>query len=135
MSTPFTVIQKMLDDHLNTLDGLPTVQLENKRLKTVTNQPFVRATLMPTQTEIAALGVFGYDRAGGMYQVDCYYPIDDGATPCSTMADNIIAHFNKGLVLTSGEYMLQVDITFRETARALQNFYNIPVIVTWHSYK
>ena len=131
----YTTIQKALDTQLSIVAGIPTFTEENARFKPSATTPFTRSTLLPAQTVVESIGVHGIDRVNGLYQVDLYYPADQGYTTANTMADLVIAAFPKALQLTTTDSIkVDVDVTWRLPARKVQNFYNVPVIVSWKSY-
>lgn len=127
-------IQTILDTQLLTVISADELQLENVRRETA-GTGFYRSTLLPSQTQIATLGVNGYDKLNGMYQIDVFVKIGTGATAANTKADTIMAAFIKGNYLSDVSIDVLVENKWRLPARTLQNFYQIPVIVQWSVYK
>lgn len=124
-------IQSLLDTHLQTLSGLPALQLENTRNIGQTGIPFSRATLLPARATQATVGLQGRDSRTGLYQVDLFYPLDAGISTINTMADSVIDHFPRGLALIDNGLRVHTLVCWRETGRRIEPFYSIPVVVEW----
>jgi hypothetical protein len=124
-------IQSLLDTRLQALTGLPTIQLENTRNIGQTGIPFSRATLLPARATQATVGLQGRDSRTGLYQVDLFYPLDAGTATINAMADSVIDHFTRGLVLIDGAINVHVLVCWRETGRRIEPFYSVPVVIEW----
>jgi hypothetical protein len=122
--------QALLDAHLQTVVGLPPLQLENIRL-TVDGSPWCRATLLPAQSFVISLGVGASKKMAGLYQVDVMYPQDDGSSPARNMADLIVDSFSIGTRLTDGDTTVIIDIASAMTAQSLVDYYYVPVQIQW----
>lgn len=124
----YTTIQSLLDTQLQTVVGLPVVQLENTRYEPKTGTPFVRPTFMPVEALRLSTD---YDLANGLYTIDLFYPIDKGNATASAMADLIKDAFSRSIVLTSGDVRVHVTMSYRDMARTFQQFYQCPILVLW----
>lgn len=124
-------IQTLLDTHLQTLTGLPPLQLENTRNIGVTGVAFSRATLLPARTTQVTIGINGKDEVKGLYQVDLFTPQDTGTATANALADDVMDHFPRGLVLTQSGIYLHILRAWREVGRREAPFYNVPVLVEW----
>lgn len=126
-------VQAALDARLQALTGLPPIQLENTRYKSVTGQPFTRATLMPAQTSQVSVGVTGRDQLIGLYQIDVVIPSDTGVAPANILADQLVGHFYRGLSLTQSGVTTHIKKTWRGAGYRVEQFYMVPVSVQWYA--
>ena len=127
----FATIQSLLDTHLQTLTTLPPLQLENTRNIGKVNEPFCRATMLPARTTQLSVGVNGRNTLQGLYQIDLFYPQDGGTPVALAMADAVIAHLPRGLVLSSGQTFVHIQMSWREAGGRVEPFYQLPVVVQW----
>ena len=125
----YSKIQGVLDAQLQTVVGIPFVQLENTRYEPKTGVPFVRPTFMPVEAMRLSNG---YDLAQGIYTVDVFYPADKGTATASAMADAIKDAFPRALVLPGDGIEVHITKSYRDMAQTFQQFYQIPVIVQWN---
>lgn len=130
----FTEIQELLDAELVTVPGLPTLQTENTRFKLVNGVPWCRSTLLPAETNIVTLGTTGYDELNGLLQVDLFFPGDTGYATASALADAVMAVFTKGKQLPGATINVEIEKSWRLSARTFDTFYSIPVLVSWRGY-
>jgi len=130
-----TRVQTLLDTQLQTIIGLPVVQLENKRHTVVPSEPFVRSTLLPARSTVLSLGVGATKQLQGIYTVQSFYPQDSGSAPAHTMADIIVDAFPIGLRLVDGDLTVIVEIASVMPAQSMSNMYGVPVQVQWSVYR
>ena len=133
MSIGLTKVQQLLDTQLVASVSVP-IEKENTLYK-ITEQPFVRATLVPAMTVIASLGVYGYDRLSGLYVVDVFFPLLEGKTKIQTQADAIMNAFPKGLYLIDGNTKVLIENRSILPARKQHTMLNTPVIISWVSFQ
>ena len=128
-------IQNLLDTHLLTVTGLPTLQRENTRVTPQTGVPWSRATFLPAETLRETLGVTGRNRLRGLYQIDLFYPADTGALAANEMADEVINDFRPGIQLIhqQSNLIVHIEMAWREAGSRYEQFYNAPVIVRWRA--
>lgn len=132
----FTIIQNLLDEKLLTLTDAPDdIVLENSRVSVGVNKTWIRSTLLPNETENITLGLNGYQRLSGLYQIDIWTPADKGINTGSTLADAIVSLFSKGTVLsnTDGD-KINIIKSWREKGPKEPGVYNTPVIVKWEAF-
>lgn len=127
-------IQQALDGQLTSILGLPEIVLENTRFKANSKTPFIRSTLLPSQSSVETIGTTGYNKVFGLYQIDIFYPLDGGYEEINDNADEIISNFQKGTSFTITNSTLRINISWRNSGRKLENFYNVPVLVSWECY-
>lgn len=135
MTNSFTTVQSILDTFVQTL-GLPTVQLENERLKTTGKTSFIRTQVSPAITVQETIGLTGLDRLNGIYIIDMFYPKDKGiATPLADV-DKVVLAFEAGTVLANGADNVEVWNSYPIAAFPnIDKFYQRQVIVEWNSYR
>lgn len=127
----FTAIQAILDTQLKTVVGLPTLQLENTQNVGITGKAFSRATLLPARSYQMNVGPGGTMQLLGLYQIDLFYPINTGVSTINAMVDAVIAAFPKGFLTDADGVVVQIDVSWRETGRRVEQFYSVPVAVSW----
>lgn len=127
----YGTIQSLLDDQLQTVSNLPTLQLENTANVGVAGQPFARATLLPRQATQLTVGINGSDSLGGLYQIDLFYPLNAGSAAANTMADAVCAVFGRGTILIEDDVRVVIRTASRLTAGRVEQFYSVPVVVEW----
>lgn len=126
-----STIHQVLNDHLQSMGGLPALQLENTRNVGKTGVPFCRATLITSRPSTLTVGTTGQDILRGLYQIDLFFPQDTGVSDVNALADQIIEHFPRGLMFSADGTALHVNTTYRETGRRVDAFYQAPVVVAW----
>ena len=126
-------IQRLLNAHLSTLAGLPTVQHENTQNIGHAGTSFSRATLIPARPSVLTVGVDGRTELRGLYQIDLFVPMNSGAEAVNALADQVIEHFHRGLRITEGAVTVHVSLSWREAGMRVEQFYQVPVVVQWSS--
>jgi Bacteriophage related domain of unknown function len=130
-------IQNLLDAHVTSITGVPTLQEENTLYNaTGSISPWVRGTLLPAQSQMVSIGVSAMKKVRGLYQVDCFYPQGQGSTAGRTMADAVVSAFPIGLRLTDGVVTVICEIASVMSAQnAAGKYVNFPVQVQWSQYE
>lgn len=137
----YRLIHNILDEHLNSIAGLPNHIKENeigylpsdddtssRRTK------YCRSTILPIETQQLTVGTDGFDNFQGLYQVDLFFPYGDGSDGTDYMVDLIIANFEAGTHLKKENVVVQVENYFREPGFQGTNFYMVPVVIRWRSH-
>lgn len=127
----FQIIQSALDAHLQTLPGLPPLQLENTRNIGRTDESFSRATLITSRPGQLTVGRDGQDILRGLYQIDLFVPLDTGTARVNELADSVIEHFPRSLILGTAPVLVHINTAWRETGGRTEPFYGAPVVVAW----
>lgn len=125
----FTAVQNALNAQLQTCDGLPPLQLENEH-----NAPkaaWSRATLMPSRTLQPNVGTGGTAEMNGLYQVDLFYPMNQGMALANAMVDAVIDTFPRGMLIAEDGLFVQIESAWREAVQRDEPFMNVPVTVSW----
>lgn len=131
----YAVIQQLLDTHLQSLTGLPPLQLENTPNIGKATESFTRATLLPAAKVQRTVGLNGRDEIRGIYQADVFVPLNTGTATINALADDIVEWFPRGLMLASGGVVVHVQTASRLPGGRTQDgvFYSLPVQVRWSS--
>lgn len=127
-------IQTLLDARLLTVVDLPPLQKENTKNIGVTGQNFCRSTLLPARSTAVTVGQNGKDLYQGLYQIDLFYPMDQGTTAINQMADSVIAAFPR-TDLFDGIIIVHCLRAWREVGSRVEPFYSVPVVVEWQVIK
>lgn len=126
----YTAIQNLLDAQLATVTSLPTIYTENERSKLSTGVNQARATLLPGIPKLMTTGSTPWKELKGLYQVDIFLPQNAG-TNTNSIADDVMNAFDAGTMLTDGTYQVWIQLSYRMSAVMFQQFYNVPVMVSW----
>jgi hypothetical protein len=128
-----TNIHKALDTQLLTVDDLPEVQLENEELEASGIRPaWCRSTLLPIEVDVISFGSGGSLRNAGLYQVDLFYPGNEGKDAANEMADAVVAAFDRK-TLQEGDTRVVTTKAWRDAARREKQFYVVPILVRYYS--
>lgn len=87
----FAQITNTLNARLNALTNKPPIAWPNFPYTPVNGTLYLRATLLPANTETTTLASQG--RHTGLYQVDVFAPDGQGPNAADLMADRIADHF------------------------------------------
>ena len=145
----FTQIQLALDTQLLTTSGVggagAAVIKENDpnfltTAATSSAKTFVRSTLLPSPTDVSCLGADGYVRTNGLYAIDVIAPLDKGYAAPKALADDLLATFKRGTVLTlTNADTITVENSYMSPnvtsgAWRQSGFYCVQVIVRWYGF-
>ena len=133
----YDVIRKLLDTQLQTVVGLPTLYTENNSIEVDGRGAFCRSTLLNSEPMPLTVGPNGNNQYKGLYQVDLFYPQDNGTTTQNALAGLVIDAFPRSLILNDATTGLNVhvDMSWQLTAYTVQqNYYVVPISVRWSSY-
>lgn len=129
------IIRSLLNDHVDSIVGLPPIQYENTPNIGQTGKPFTRVTNIPANTLQVSAGINGKDRALGLLQIDLFFPTDLGTINSELMADAVIAAFPRGLTLTHEDTNTVVHFKSPSVrvGYTFEPFYCLPITVEWSS--
>lgn len=130
-------VHDLLDTHLATLAGVPTIQTENTRNTAQLNKSFVRTTLLPAKPRAITVGVSGKTEYRGLFQIDIFTKLDAGPKAANALADAIIAHFPSATPLTDAGNTIEIfaDHAWRQVSRREEPYYSLPVVIEWRTVK
>lgn len=133
---PFNIntIRTLLDAHLLSVAGDVPVQTENTRI-TPGVDPWMRSTVLPANSQVAAFGGGVVLKAQGIYQVDLMYPAGVGLDAVSAMAEAVCGAFFAGTQLTDGsQVVLTTNVSQFAAQVDAQMNYSVPLRIEWQSY-
>lgn len=126
--TVFRDISAALDDHLNSMVGLPDVAWENAAYEPTHGELYLRPTLLPAETYGATMGVSGTDEHQGIYQVDIFSSLGAGKFQAIGMADTIADRFKPATELTYNSRLIRIIRVSRRAGIDLNDaWYQLPV--------
>lgn len=108
----FTDIHTALDTRLNLLSGGVVIAWENTEFTPVKDVPWLRPTLLMSPSSL--MDLVDLQMNEGIYQIDLFYPTDNGVGTILTKADAIYDHFKADLDLVSND----VTVHIKEIGRA-----------------
>ena len=136
MRTPYPEIRRCLDAHLITL--LPVIGLEqtdmawpNAGFTPVDGRMYLRPWCMYGDTYPVSLGVKGFERLVGVYQVSVLEVADTGMERAENTARAIADHFRGGTRLDCCGFELCVTTAHAGGAMQDDGRLHIPVSVNW----
>ena len=133
MST--AVIQNLLDTRLQTISGLPTLELENTTIDVTSNKTaWVRSTLLPAESTLVTVGSTAIREFQGYYQVDCFYPTGNGSNAAHVLADTVVSTFPIGLTLNNGAVTVYIQMASATVGYKVTKYYCVPVRIQWSCY-
>lgn len=124
-------IRGALEAELATLAGTVPIAWENVAYRPTVGKPFLRATLLPAQTQNPSFGGV-HNRETGIFQVDVYMPTGGGSAAAAAWAETIRSGFARGTVFTSGAITVRI-LQEPSIAPALagSDWFTIPVSVPY----
>ncbi|MGH6646214.1 phage tail terminator-like protein [Aquabacterium sp.] len=131
----FGPIQRLLDQHLQSIADLPTLQTENTKINPTNGVAWCRSTLIPSESLNVGLGPNGLIQQQGLFQIDLFYPKDYGIDASADMADKVMAAFIRGTELIDSDgLVVQVINSWRSTATVSGTTRKVPVFVAWRCF-
>jgi len=127
-------LQSALNDRL--YDEFPTLPVawENVEYAPTVGTPYLRAYLLPAESEVITLGASPYIERRGIFQVDCVYPVGAGWSAAKTQAAAIVAAFPAGVSFVYNGLTVRVDRSWPGPGMPDANgWYKVPVSIRYHS--
>ena len=129
--TRISDVQQALDTRLSTVSGLPDVAWPNTKHEPAINTTFVRPTLIPGSS--ATHNLIDEQSNPGIYQIDIYTPVGEGAAEALMLADDIYDHFARQ-DLSIGTVCLYINQIEVNTAQRIDSWHVLSVSVYYNSY-
>ena len=130
----FLNISSALDTRLAAMASVPPVAWENSNYSPVKGTLYLRATLLPGDTEGATIGSGGTDEHVGLYQIDVMGGVGKGKNATVVMADLVADHFKPVTELTDSGTTVRCVSVSRGTGRNENGRWRIPVTVKYLSF-
>jgi len=126
-------ITKAFTTHLSTFVNdwpvsWPNVDFSN------TAESFLEMFFLPADTNQATLGTAGVNEDTGIVQVNVMYVEKNGTKDPYTKADELIEHFKRGTILTSGAVSVTITKATIAPPQTLDTHYQIPVSIYYRAY-
>lgn len=136
----YRIINDILDTQLATVVDIPPISKENEPVirtgidtDAVHKSSYIRTTLLPAETETVTIGLTGYDRFIGLYQIDIFMPEGDGAAGSNWIVDEIIKAFPKRTLITTDNITVQILNYSKSPAILTTQLYMTPLLLEWQS--
>lgn len=124
-------IRAALDSRLASYTPTLAIAWENAGYTPTAGTPWVQVQLYPKRPTPLGFGTGAPVRWTGTYRVTLMFPIDEGPGPAIDLAESLLAHFPRGMALTSDG----VDVILEQPglgAGMVRNaWYQLPLIVAW----
>ena len=130
----FSSVHTLIEDRVAGTTGLPVLQRENTRITPAAGSPWSRFTMLPAQTQQESLGITGKDRLIGFAQLDLFYPADSGTATANAMADAVIAHIPRGLILEDMTVRVVIQTSWRGIGQRVDQYYQVPISISWRAH-
>jgi len=97
--------------------------------------PFLRSWHIPNDSVKSSIGIHGFIKHMGIYQVNCHYPTGQGFGPAYAKADELLALFVNGTTLFNNGQRVVVSMASAGTATIEDGWYVVPVSISYFSYE
>lgn len=94
----------------------------------------LQTALLIAEPATGSIGLDGFDRMQGLYQVSVYVHRGNGSGAALGIADTILQSFLRGTRLTYGGFTLTVERSWPGPAFLSGDFFVVPVSVSWFGY-
>lgn len=132
---PDVDVQSALNDRLNTDFPTTPVAWENYPFSPTTGTPYLRAWILPAESDVVTLGPNPVILRTGIFQIDCCYPLGKGWGPAKSKAAEIVEDFKAGTRFVYNGLTVQVDRAWPGPgAIDEQGWYRVPVSIKYSCY-
>lgn len=125
-----------INKSLSEINGIPTINPENKTYKPTQRVSWCRTTHLPAEPTQTTIGFDRQIRWGGLYQIDLFFPSNTGAI--QPIADAVVAHFNTNRFIplddTNPEEVLTIRMAWRGTSAVETDWYRVPVLLRYEAF-
>lgn len=133
MSTTTTIRAAVLAQLL-TAEGLPDVAVEGVKYERKANVPFVRMTMMPSETINNSIGENFILQLNGLTQFSVFYPALRGVAEAEAVAQAIVDVFTPSILLDGAEQIV-IDSVWISPIREEQSWVQVPVVMRWRAFR
>ena len=133
-----TDIRDALEAQAVTVTGFPDAAnraWDNVAFKSTTGTTWARLSIFPVMTRPAVRGASPQLRYDGLFQVSLFAPVNTGPHTVEALADAVLGAFTVDEVLTKGTTNVRFNYAERNPALVDQPWYQVPITVSWYSYK
>lgn len=134
----FDEIRKALESRLNTYatGRSPAIDVAwpNSGYTPTTGTEYLRPTLLPGRSRAATAGSSGQQFHQGIFQVDIFWPANEGSGGALSEADAIIDHFKRGTNLSASGFTVRIDDdVYVLPANVEPDWYQVPVNIGFYA--
>lgn len=122
-----SALNAALDETFPTMD----VAWENIKFDPTVGTGYLRATLLPAETDLMTIGEGPWQTHQGIFQVDVFYPIGQGPGPAMSKAGEIQKVFCPGARFTYNTLTVTVEKSWPSAGRQDDGWYHIPVNIRY----
>lgn len=115
----FLGVQTALDTQLYTLNNDIDIAWENINYTPIKESPYLRPTVMMSPSSLLNLDVLQLNE--GIYQVDLFYPLEQGSGDLSSMADRIYDLFKSQQQIVSNDTTVYIKQISRTTPAIVED--------------
>ena len=128
-------IYAALNQKLSVYPSLPSVVgWENTNIEPVTDELYLKTSLLPIPTKYPFLGEGTQAYEWGIYQIDVMGIKGNGWGPIFTMADSLVTYFARGLVLTYSGQNVKIERAYQSPGMEEDDRWKVAVSVDYHAY-
>ena len=128
-------IYAALNQKLNNFPDLPTVvEWENTNVSPITDELYLRTSLLPVPTSYPFLGsgTQAYER--GIFQIDILGIKGNGWGPIFDMADKLTDYFERGEILVYNGQNVRIESAYQTPGLYEDDRYKISISVNYYAY-
>lgn len=127
-------VQIALDSRFDALSGSVDIAWENTEYKPVKDTPWMRPTVLFGESDLMDLEDLQLNI--GVYQIDFYYPLENGPADLLTQMDAAFDHFKGDLSLTSNGVTVYIkQISRTQPAIREEAWYTASLEITFKCYE
>lgn len=130
-------LQSALEERLEAFPNMPDGGVAHENVQFTPPTPstaWMRVSFIPVASSRRTLGVNGLSRIDGVFSVWIYYPMGQGTSESSIVADRLIEWFKSGTRLESGGEVVTILSAARGQGGIQDAWWITPVTVSWYSH-
>lgn len=132
----FEAIRAALDTRLASLPDWPAARIAwpNIPYTPLAGETYLEPTFGAAEPRQAEIGTSGRNRQAGFYRVRIVTPAGQGLGGATRLADEICAHFPRGLDLAAGSFAVTIARGWAAPAFSRESWFILPVTITWDAF-
>lgn len=124
-------VRSFFNDGLGTLN-FKNLSVEGTRFEPKANDTWVRAKLLPRETENVSLGA-SRKRLQGLMQVDVFVPRKDGYDAAMVLAQQVLTKFDPSSYELEAGSNITIYAAWVEASREEPTYLHLPVFIRWEA--
>ncbi len=105
-----SAIRIALESRLNSIAGAPSIAWENVQFTPTPGTAYQACYILRAEPDNATIGD-SFFRERGIFHINLFYPVGNGANAAELMASSIRSAFSRGTTLTSGTTKVNITNT------------------------